>query len=65
MLNLTIHLKIKNGFIELKTNFDRIERLPPYVFNIVGELKMAARHCDEGIVDLGWGIPVCLRLSIL
>lgn len=41
----------------MKTNFDRIERLPPYVFNTVGELKMAARHRGEDIVDFGMGNP--------
>jgi len=41
----------------LKTDFDRIERLPPYVFNTVGELKMAARHRGEDIVDFGMGNP--------
>ena len=32
--------------------FSRIERLPPYVFNITGELKMAARRRGEDIIDL-------------
>ncbi len=41
----------------MKTDFDRIERLPPYVFNTVGELKMAARHRGEDIVDFGMGNP--------
>lgn len=37
--------------------FTRIERLPPYVFNITAELKMAARHRGEDIVDLSMGNP--------
>lgn len=37
--------------------FPRIERLPPYVFNIVNELKAAARSRGEDIVDFGMGNP--------
>lgn len=38
-------------------NFQRIERLPPYVFNIIGELKTAARARGEDIIDFGMGNP--------
>lgn len=41
----------------LSTGFSRIDRLPPYVFNQVNELKMAARHRGEDIVDFGMGNP--------
>ncbi len=37
--------------------FSRIKRLPPYVFNIVTELKMAARRQGEDIIDFGMGNP--------
>ena len=37
--------------------FPRIKRLPPYVFNITNELKMAARHAGEDIIDLSMGNP--------
>jgi alanine-synthesizing transaminase len=37
--------------------FSRIQRLPPYVFNITGEMKMAARHRGEDIIDFGMGNP--------
>ncbi|MGH2805637.1 MAG: aminotransferase class I/II-fold pyridoxal phosphate-dependent enzyme, partial [Actinomycetota bacterium] len=37
--------------------FRRIERFPPYVFSIVNELKAAARHQGEDIIDLGMGNP--------
>ena len=37
--------------------FRRIERLPPYVFNIVNELKAAARARGEDIIDFGMGNP--------
>src|SRR5258705_8430892 len=37
--------------------FSRIKRLPPYVFNITNELKMAARRRGDDIVDLSMGNP--------
>jgi alanine-synthesizing transaminase len=37
--------------------FSRIRRLPPYVFNITGELKAAARKRGEDIIDFGMGNP--------
>src|SRR5574337_372925 len=37
--------------------FHRIKRLPPYVFNIVTELKVAARKRGEDIIDFGMGNP--------
>ena len=37
--------------------FARISRLPPYVFNIVNELKATARAKGEDIVDFGMGNP--------
>jgi len=41
----------------VSTGFPRIDRLPPYVFNQVGELKMAARRRGEDIIDFGMGNP--------
>jgi alanine-synthesizing transaminase len=41
----------------LKDEFQRIKRLPPYVFNIVNELKSQARARGEDIVDFGMGNP--------
>lgn len=37
--------------------FPRIKRLPPYVFNIVQELKQQARRKGEDIIDFGMGNP--------
>ncbi|MDA8084260.1 MAG: alanine transaminase, partial [Nitrospiraceae bacterium] len=37
--------------------FNRIKRLPPYVFAIVNSLKMEARRKGEDIIDLGMGNP--------
>ncbi|WP_211328258.1 alanine transaminase [Alkalispirillum mobile] len=41
----------------MSEEFPRIKRLPPYVFNIVNELKAAARARGEDIVDFGMGNP--------
>ncbi len=38
-------------------DFPRIKRLPPYVFNIVNELKAEARRRGEDIIDFGMGNP--------
>ena len=35
----------------------RIDRLPPYVFSIVNEMKTEARRRGEDIIDLGMGNP--------
>ncbi len=37
--------------------FQRIQRLPPYVFNIIGELKQQARVAGRDIIDFGMGNP--------
>jgi len=37
--------------------FSLIRRLPPYVFNIVNELKSQARARGEDVIDLGMGNP--------
>jgi len=37
--------------------FSRVKRLPPYVFNITSELKMAARRRGEDIIDMSMGNP--------
>lgn len=37
--------------------FARIKRLPPYVFNIVNDLKAQARAAGEDIIDFGMGNP--------
>ena len=38
-------------------DFPRIARLPPYVFNITNELKMAARRRGDDVIDLSMGNP--------
>ena len=42
---------------QLMEEFSRIKRLPPYVFNITGELKAAARRRGEDIIDMSMGNP--------
>src|SRR5947209_1973456 len=39
------------------TDFHRVRRLPPYVFEEVNRLKAAARNAGADIVDLGMGNP--------
>jgi alanine-synthesizing transaminase len=41
----------------MPADFPRIERLPPYVFNITSEFKMAARRRGEDIIDMSMGNP--------
>lgn len=41
----------------LDAEFQRISRLPPYVFNIVNDLKAKARARGEDIIDFGMGNP--------
>jgi alanine-synthesizing transaminase len=40
-----------------EAQFARLTRLPPYVFSITTELKMAARRRGEDIIDFGMGNP--------
>ena len=39
------------------SQFERINRLPPYVFNTLNELKQEARARGEDIIDFGMGNP--------
>jgi alanine-synthesizing transaminase len=38
-------------------DFPRIKRLPPYVFNAIGDLCVQARRAGEDIIDFGMGNP--------
>ncbi len=38
-------------------DFRRIDRLPPYVFARVNDLKIAARRRGDDVIDLGFGNP--------
>jgi len=41
----------------VEEQFQRIQRLPPYVFSIIGDLKQQARARGEDIIDFGMGNP--------
>ncbi|MEM0955269.1 MAG: alanine transaminase [Pseudomonadota bacterium] len=41
----------------MEQQFQRIGRLPPYVFNIIGDLKQQARAAGEDVIDFGMGNP--------
>ncbi|WP_437558996.1 alanine transaminase [Acidithiobacillus sulfuriphilus] len=41
----------------MNSDFERIRRLPPYVFNIVTDLKNQARKRGEDVIDFGMGNP--------
>jgi len=41
----------------MSEDFYRINRLPPYIFNIVNELKVEARKNGDDVVDFGMGNP--------
>jgi len=41
----------------VENQFQRIQRLPPYVFNIIGDLKQKARAAGEDVIDFGMGNP--------
>src|SRR5438445_12459695 len=39
------------------SQFPRIDRLPPYVFNTLSQLKSEARARGEDVIDFGMGNP--------
>ena len=41
----------------MDTNFPRVNKLPPYVFDEIQTLKAAARKRGEDIIDFGMGNP--------
>jgi alanine-synthesizing transaminase len=41
----------------MSEKFARLDRLPPYVFATVNEIKMEARRAGQDIIDLGMGNP--------
>lgn len=52
-----VHYRFFNSVTILAKEFPRIQRLPPYVFNQVNELKLDARRRKEDIIDFGMGNP--------
>src|SRR6185437_9385179 len=47
------------GYMSLlaQEDFYRIQKLPPYVFAVINELKAKARAAQMDVVDLGMGNP--------
>jgi len=41
----------------MQHKFDRIDRLPPYVFSEVNEMKASARAAEIDVIDFGMGNP--------
>jgi alanine-synthesizing transaminase len=48
---------VLSGGSAIIMDFPRIKRLPPYVFNAIGELCLKARRAGEDIIDFGMGNP--------
>ncbi|MGC8794672.1 MAG: alanine transaminase, partial [Bryobacteraceae bacterium] len=42
---------------ETMVEFHRIQKLPPYVFSVVNEMKARLRAAQLDVVDLGMGNP--------
>ena len=38
-------------------SFYRIQKLPPYVFAVINEMKARARAAQQDVIDLGMGNP--------
>src|ERR1039458_5383959 len=43
--------------VETQQEFYRIQKLPPYVFAVINEMKAKARAAQQDVVDLGMGNP--------
>jgi len=43
--------------VSMTSRFSRLDRLPPYVFATVNQIKMQARREGQDIIDLGMGNP--------
>src|SRR5215472_19239666 len=54
LITFAVHSSYTGVIME---EFSRIQRLPPYVFNITGEMKVSARRRGEDIIDFGMGNP--------
>src|SRR6266702_1454574 len=42
---------------ESTQEFYRIQKLPPYVFAVINEMKAKARAAQQDVIDLGMGNP--------
>ena len=42
---------------ESSEEFYRIQKLPPYVFAVINEMRARARAAQQDVIDLGMGNP--------
>ena len=42
---------------QMKSQFERINRLPPYIFSEINSLKLKLRAEKKDIIDFGMGNP--------
>jgi alanine-synthesizing transaminase len=56
MIQSALRARVGDG-LATKMEFPRIKRLPPYVFNAIGDLCLKARRAGEDIIDFGMGNP--------
>lgn len=49
--------ELTNVEVTYMKKFARLDRLPPYVFATINQIKMDARHAGMDIIDLGMGNP--------
>ena len=49
----------------MKTKFERVSLLPPYVFAEINELKAKERLKGRDVIDLVWVILIIVLLNIL
>src|ERR1700683_981447 len=54
---MTPCLRVKIETMESTDEFYRIQKLPPYVFAVINEMKAKARAAQQDVVDLGMGNP--------
>ena len=57
MAHIAILTQRPRAAMQQMDDFPRIKRLPPYVFNIVNDLKARARKAGADIIDFGMGNP--------
>src|ERR1700689_5288942 len=50
-------LRVKIEIMQPNQEFYRIQKLPPYVFAVINEMKAKARAAQLDVVDLGMGNP--------
>ncbi|MBM3726807.1 MAG: aminotransferase class I/II-fold pyridoxal phosphate-dependent enzyme [Acidobacteria bacterium] len=48
---------VPGGSVEIPSEFYRIQKLPPYVFAVVNEMKARLRAAQYDVVDFGMGNP--------